>query len=178
MDYLPLFAELKEKPVLVIGGGDIAARKIMFLRRAGANVQVVAAALSEEVAALVERQEIQWRAHEFEEQQLDDVFLAIAATDDDALNQRVSAAANARYRLVNVVDNQPLCSVVCPSIPLFCRSQSNRAGNRNNFIKKTEPNNGYLQISRSVGRRLPAGILTQNPAKVFFAGFYTGSAQW
>ena len=116
MDYLPLFAELKEKPVLVIGGGDIAARKIMFLHRAGANVQVVAAALSEEVAALVERQEIQWRAHEFEEQQLDDVFLAIAATDDDALNQRVSAAANARYRLVNVVDNQPLCSVVFPSI--------------------------------------------------------------
>ncbi len=116
MDYLPLFAELKAKPVLVIGGGDIAARKIMFLRRAGANVQVVAAALSEEVAALVERQEIQWRAHEFEEQQLDDVFLVIAATDDDALNQRVSAAANARYRLVNVVDNQPLCSVVFPSI--------------------------------------------------------------
>lgn len=116
MDYLPLFAELKEKPVLVIGGGDIAARKIMFLRRAGANVQVVAAALSAEVAALVERQEIQWRAHEFEEPQLDDVFLVIAATDDDALNQRVSAAANARYRLVNVVDNQPLCSVVFPSI--------------------------------------------------------------
>jgi uroporphyrin-III C-methyltransferase/precorrin-2 dehydrogenase/sirohydrochlorin ferrochelatase len=113
VDYLPLFAELKAKPVLVIGGGDIAARKIMFLRRAGANVQVVAA---EEVAALVERQEIQWRAHEFEEPQLDDVFLVIAATDDDALNQRVSAAANARYRLVNVVDNQPLCSVVFPSI--------------------------------------------------------------
>ncbi|MGS3447548.1 siroheme synthase CysG [Klebsiella electrica] len=113
---MPLFAELKAKPVLVIGGGDIAARKIMFLRRAGANVQVVAAALCEDVAALVERQEIQWRAHEFEEPQLDDVFLVIAATDDDALNQRVSAAANARYRLVNVVDNQPLCSAVFPSI--------------------------------------------------------------
>lgn len=116
MDYLPLFAELKEKPVLVIGGGDIAARKIMFLRRAGANVQVVATELSDDVADLVTRQEIQWRAHEFDEQQLDDVFLVIAATDDDALNQRVSAAANARYRLVNVVDNQPLCSVVFPSI--------------------------------------------------------------
>ncbi|WIO45585.1 siroheme synthase CysG [Klebsiella electrica] len=113
---MPLFAELKAKPVLVIGGGDIAARKIMFLRRAGANVQVVAAALCEDVAALVERQEIQWRAHEFEEPQLDDVFLVIAATDDDALNQRVSAAASARYRLVNVVDDQPLCSVVFPSI--------------------------------------------------------------
>ncbi len=40
----------------------------------------------------------------------------IAATEDDALNQRVFAAANARYRLVNVVDNQALCSFVFPSI--------------------------------------------------------------
>lgn len=116
MDYLPLFAEVKERPVLVVGGGEIAARKILFLRRAGARVQVVAAELSEVIAGQVERQEISWRAKAFEEQQLDDVFLVIAATDDDALNQRVSAAANARYRLVNVVDNQPLCSAVFPSI--------------------------------------------------------------
>lgn len=116
MDYLPLFAELKARPVLVIGGGEIAARKIMFLRRAGAKVQVVAATLSDELAEQVERQEIAWRAQEFQEQQIDDVFLVIAATEDDALNQRVSAAANARFRLVNVVDNQPLCSVVFPSI--------------------------------------------------------------
>nr|VUD34660.1 siroheme synthase [Raoultella sp. NCTC 9187] len=116
MDYLPLFAELKARPVLVIGGGEIAARKIMFLRRAGAKVQVVAAELSDELAEQVERQEIAWRAQEFQEQQIDDVFLVIAATEDDALNQRVSAAANARFRLVNVVDNQPLCSVVFPSI--------------------------------------------------------------
>ncbi|MVT02807.1 uroporphyrinogen-III C-methyltransferase [Enterobacter sp. 10-1] len=116
MDYLPLFAELKERPVLVIGGGEIAERKIMFLRRAGAKVQIVAAALSDELAGLVERQEITWRAEAFQEQQIDDVFLVIAATEDDALNQRVFAAANARFRLVNVVDNQPLCSVVFPSI--------------------------------------------------------------
>jgi uroporphyrin-III C-methyltransferase/precorrin-2 dehydrogenase/sirohydrochlorin ferrochelatase len=70
---LPLFAELKEKPVLVIGGGDCGAQNYV-LAPGRSNVQVVAAALSEEVAALVERQEIQWRAHEFEEQQLDDVF--------------------------------------------------------------------------------------------------------
>ncbi len=43
MDYLPLFAELKERPVLVIGGGEIAVRKIKFLLRAQAKVQVVAA---------------------------------------------------------------------------------------------------------------------------------------
>ncbi len=47
---------------------------------------------------------------------MDDVFLVIAATEDEALNQRVFAVANARYRLVNVVDNQALCSFVFPSI--------------------------------------------------------------
>ena len=49
MDYLPLFAELKERPVLVIGGGEIAVRKIKFLLRAQAKVQVVAAVLSPEL---------------------------------------------------------------------------------------------------------------------------------
>lgn len=116
MDYLPIFAELKDRPVLVIGGGEIAARKITFLLRAEAEVQIVADALIPELAEKVERQEIQWRASMFEEQQLDDVFLVIAATEDDELNQRVFAAANARYRLVNVVDNQALCSFVFPSI--------------------------------------------------------------
>ncbi|MBX4649700.1 uroporphyrinogen-III C-methyltransferase [Klebsiella michiganensis] len=116
MEYLPIFAEVKDRPVLVIGGGEIAARKITFLLRAEAKVQIVAEMLMPELAEKVEREEIQWRATVFEEQQLDDVFLVIAATEDDELNQRVYVAANARYRLVNVVDNQALCSFVFPSI--------------------------------------------------------------
>ncbi len=116
MEYLPIFAEVKDRPVLVIGGGEIAARKITFLLRAEAKVQIVAGTLMPELAEKVEREEIQWRATVFEEHQLDDVFLVIAATEDDELNQRVYVAANARYRLVNVVDNQALCSFVFPSI--------------------------------------------------------------
>ncbi|HII3167871.1 TPA: siroheme synthase CysG [Klebsiella michiganensis] len=113
---MPIFAEVKDRPVLVIGGGEIAARKITFLLRAEAKVQIVAETLMPELTEKVEREEIQWRATVFEEQQLDDVFLVIAATEDDELNQRVYVAANARYRLVNVVDNQTLCSFVFPSI--------------------------------------------------------------
>ena len=116
MEYLPIFAEVKDRPVLVIGGGEIAARKITFLLRAEAKVHIVAETLMPELAEKVEREEIQWRATVFEERQLDDVFLVIAATEDDELNQRVYVAANARYRLVNVVDNQALCSFVFPSI--------------------------------------------------------------
>jgi len=116
VDYLPLFAELKQRPVLVIGGGEIAERKIKFLLRAQAQVQVVAETLSPALADLAARQALSWRATEFSDSLVDDVFLVIAATEDEALNQRVFAAANARYRLVNVVDNQALCSFVFPSI--------------------------------------------------------------
>ena len=97
MDYLPLFAAIKEKPVLVVGTGEIADRKIAFLQRAGAQVRVVAEA-------------------DFDESQIDSVVLVIAATEDRDLNRRVSDAAQARYRLVNVVDDQPLCSFIFPSI--------------------------------------------------------------
>jgi len=116
VEYLPLFAELKDRPVLVIGGGEIASRKIAFLRRAGAKVQVVATRLDAELAEMAEQQQIEWLATEFIDAQIDTVFLVIAATDDSDLNQRVFAAANARHRLVNVVDNQPLCSFIFPSI--------------------------------------------------------------
>ncbi|WP_167518590.1 siroheme synthase CysG [Kosakonia arachidis] len=113
---MPLFAEVKDRPVLVIGGGEIAARKITFLRRAGARVQVVAQRLEPQLQQLADSQAIHWLATEFDEVQLDAVFLVIAATDDTALNERVFAAANARHKLVNVVDNQPLCSFIFPSI--------------------------------------------------------------
>jgi len=116
VDYLPLFAAVKDRPVLVIGGGEIAARKIAFLRRAGAHVQVVAQRLEPQLQQLADAQSIHWLATEFDESQLDAVFLVIAATNDSALNRRVFDAANARHRLVNVVDDQPLCSFIFPSI--------------------------------------------------------------
>lgn len=116
MNYLPLFADVKNRPVLVVGGGEIAARKIAFLRRAGACVQIVASELSTDLAEQVKQQQISWVANAFEETQLDEVLLVIAATDDGVLNRRIFEAANARHRLVNVVDDQPLCSFIFPSI--------------------------------------------------------------
>ncbi len=97
MDYLPLFAAIKDRPVLVVGTGEVADRKIAFLHKAGARVQVITGA-------------------EFEPSMLDDVVLVIAATDDRELNRQVFDAANVRHRLVNVVDDQPLCSFIFPSI--------------------------------------------------------------
>jgi uroporphyrin-III C-methyltransferase/precorrin-2 dehydrogenase/sirohydrochlorin ferrochelatase len=90
VDYLPLFAELKERPVLVIGGGEIAERKIKFLLRAGAGAggrrNAVTGAGRSGCAPGT-----QLAGDEFSDSLVDDVFLVIAATEDEALNQRVFA---------------------------------------------------------------------------------------
>ncbi|MGT3162975.1 siroheme synthase CysG [Yersinia enterocolitica] len=116
MDYLPLFADLKRRPVLVVGGGEVAARKIDLLHRAGAQVRVVAQTLSSELEQLHQDGRIHWLALDFLPEQLDEVFLVIAATNDTALNAAVFAAADQRHLLANVVDDQPRCSFIFPSI--------------------------------------------------------------
>ncbi|MEI2265738.1 siroheme synthase CysG [Erwinia sp. CGal63] len=116
MDYLPLFADIRNKPVLVVGGGDVAARKIELLRRAGARVQIAARALCEELTALKESGEVEWIASDYQSAQLDQVYLVIAATDDSELNSRVFDDASERRLFANVVDDQPKCSFIFPSI--------------------------------------------------------------
>ena len=116
MDYLPLFADIRHKPVLVVGGGDVAARKIELLRRAGARVQVVSQSLCDELRELENQNEIEWLAKTYQASQLDTVFLVIAATDNSELNAQVYQDATDRHLLANVVDDQPKCSFIFPSI--------------------------------------------------------------
>ncbi|CNB37604.1 siroheme synthase CysG [Yersinia similis] len=116
MDYLPLFADLKQRPVLIVGGGEVAGRKIELLHRAGAQVWVVAQTLSSELEQQYQDGRIHWLAQDFLPEQLDNVFLVIAATNDTVLNAAVFAAADKRCILANVVDDQPLCSFIFPSI--------------------------------------------------------------
>ncbi|MBN7122529.1 siroheme synthase CysG [Erwinia billingiae] len=116
MDYLPIFADIRNKPVLIVGGGDVAARKIDLLRRAGARVQIAARTLCEELTALESSGEVSWIAQEYQNALLDGVYLVIAATDDGELNARVYHDATERQMLANVVDDQPKCSFIFPSI--------------------------------------------------------------
>lgn len=113
MHYFPLFHRLQDKTVLVVGGGDIALRKIGLLRRAGCQLKVVAPAILDTIRAWPECHCIE---RPFQPDDLDDVALAVAATDDDALNRHVSEQARARKVLINVVDSPELCDVIFPSI--------------------------------------------------------------
>jgi len=116
VDYLPIFADLKRRPVLVVGGGEVAARKVDLLQRAGAEIRIVAQSLSPELEQQRRQGQVLWLGTAFDPRQLDEVFLAIAATDDAALNALVFAEADKRRLLANVVDDQPLCSFIFPSI--------------------------------------------------------------
>ncbi|WP_150540125.1 siroheme synthase CysG [Actinobacillus vicugnae] len=116
MNYLPIFVDLKNRPVLVVGGGHVAVRKIDALLKAGANVKVVATALHKSLQRLVEAEQVEWLAKQFDAEQVKHAYLVIAATDDNALNQLVFETAESQQRLVNVVDDQPRCSYIFPSI--------------------------------------------------------------
>lgn len=116
MQYLPIFIDLKDKEVLVVGGGHIAKRKIDLLRQAHAKIQVVAEQLSSPLHTLWQTGQINWLSKQFSAEQLATVSLVVVATNDAALNQQVYQLAQQQYRLVNTVDDQAHCSFIFPSI--------------------------------------------------------------
>jgi precorrin-2 dehydrogenase/sirohydrochlorin ferrochelatase len=112
-NYMPIFIDLRGKPVVVVGGGTVAARKIETLLKAGAQVKVIAPGVTDEIASF-EGLEIETR--EYEEDDLEKAFLVFAATDDEKTNRAVSEEARQRRIFCNVVDRPELCSFIVPSI--------------------------------------------------------------
>jgi len=112
MEFLPLFHSLQGRTVLVVGGGDVALRKARLLCSAGARLRVVAPRLHPDLPALA----AELHPRPYAEPDLDHAVLAVAATNQAALNATVSAQAQARGIPVNVVDSPALCSVVFPAV--------------------------------------------------------------
>jgi uroporphyrin-III C-methyltransferase/precorrin-2 dehydrogenase/sirohydrochlorin ferrochelatase len=116
MRYFPLFLDLQGKPVLLVGGGEVAARKFALLAEAGAAVSVVAPTLGEDLSAALKRGALAHQAREFTPADIEGMWLVVAATDDRAVNAAVSAAANAARIPCNVVDDLELSSFIMPAI--------------------------------------------------------------
>ncbi len=116
MDYFPLFLKLKQRKCLVIGAGDVAARKIELLLRADADITVIAKTFSSAVKQLAEKQPITLIKKSFADSDLDDYFLLVCATGDKTLNQHVASIARQQKILINVVDSPALCSFIFPAI--------------------------------------------------------------
>jgi uroporphyrin-III C-methyltransferase/precorrin-2 dehydrogenase/sirohydrochlorin ferrochelatase len=111
----PLFADLRGRPVLVVGGGVVARRKIEALLEAGADVSVVALQRVRELDEWVQRGRVRLRGAAFEPAHLEGAWLVIAASSDAVVNRKVAEAAAARGVFVNVVDDAPLSSIHVPT---------------------------------------------------------------
>ena len=116
MDYLPIFCRLDNKPVLLVGGGEVAERKARLLLDAGAHLTVVAPELDPELAELAANGSIEWLAGEFAPQQLTGKWLVVAATDRREVNALVYQSANQARIFANVVDDPKRSSFIMPSI--------------------------------------------------------------
>lgn len=116
MRYYPIYLDLKERTVLVVGGGAIAEGKTIQLVEAGARVRIVSPTLTPQLAAMAGRGVITYRNDLFSADDLDGVLLVISATDEQAVNEAVWRAANKRGLLCNVVDQTALCNFITPAL--------------------------------------------------------------
>ncbi len=112
----PLFLELESRAVLVVGGGKVAARKILRLLECGARITVVAEACVASLQERIELGELEYRAGRFHASDLDGQTLVFAATDDAGTNAGIARMARQRGLLVNVVDAPELCDFITPSV--------------------------------------------------------------
>jgi len=116
MSLYPLFADLRGRPAVVVGGGAVAQRKIVRLLEAGAAVTVVSPHLHPCLVELVRAGKVAHQDGEFRPEFLDGQWLAIAATANRDVNRAVADAAQARRILVNVVDDAQLSSFHVPAV--------------------------------------------------------------
>jgi precorrin-2 dehydrogenase/sirohydrochlorin ferrochelatase len=114
MSYLVNLA-LEGRVAVLIGGGEVAARKVQDLLAAKANVTVIAPDLCAQIVALADEKRIVAHPRPYRTGDLAGAFVAIAATDDEDLNARVAADAEAMNVPVNVVDRPALCTFTVPA---------------------------------------------------------------
>ena len=119
MDYLPIFTKLSDKHCLIVGGGNVAERKLSLLIEAGAQVTLVAPSINESIRELIKNDSqisLNLIEDDYNSSLMDGMDLVVAATDDQALNEAVSHDAAERHIFVNVVDNPSLCTFIMPAI--------------------------------------------------------------
>lgn len=114
--YYPAFLDLRGRLVVVVGGGEVAYRKVESLLAAGAKVRVIAPQLHRGIELLAERGELYVLRREYRSGDLAGAMLVIAATAETEVNRQVSREATEGNVFLNVVDDPALCSFIVPSV--------------------------------------------------------------
>ncbi len=113
--YYPIFLNIRGKRCVVVGGGAVALRKVKALLEHEASVEVISPELCPELSQLAKSRAIQVLQKNYNGGDLQGVFIAIAATDDGEINNKVAEEARAKGVLVNVVDDSEHSDFIVPS---------------------------------------------------------------
>jgi len=116
VSHYPVFLDLRGRAALVVGGGDVAFRKIESLLRAEARVKVVAPSVVAPIRELADRDVVTIVARPYAPEDVRGFQLVVAATDDHDVNRAVSRDARQAGVLVNVVDSPELSSFIAPAV--------------------------------------------------------------
>ena len=121
MAYFPMYVDMTERECLIVGGGNVAYRKVMVMLDFGAKVTVVAEDICDELRKLTiddtanKENRITFIKRRFERKDCDGMEMVIAATDDNALNHEIAEYCKAKGIMVNAVDQKADCSFIFPS---------------------------------------------------------------
>jgi siroheme synthase-like protein len=114
--YYPIYIDIEDRDVLIVGGGAVCTRKAETMMKYGARVTVVSPEVTEEIDAWAREGKITLQRKPYEESDLDGRSMVIASTDDPCVNARVARDARRRRLPVNVVDVTHLCEFIVPAI--------------------------------------------------------------
>ena len=132
--YYPIYIDIEDREVLIVGGGNVCARKAETMIRYGARVTIVSPEITDEIAGWENDKALVVRRKLYDEADLNGASIVIASTDDRCINARVARDCRRRKVPVNVVDVTHLCEFIVPAI-----------------IEK-----GSVQIAVSTGGKSPA----------------------
>jgi len=114
--YYPIYLDIENRAVAIIGGGNVCARKAETMMKYGARVTVVAPEFTEEIEGWAREGCLTLRRKMYDHSDLDGANIVIASTDVQSVNEQIAADCRARRIPVNVVDVTPLCEFIVPAI--------------------------------------------------------------
>ncbi len=115
-NYLPLFFNIKSQPCLIVGGGDVALRKVRQLLRSGARITIIAPEVAPELSDIISSGGCEWMRRDYRSPEASTYSLVIATTNNSTVNRQVYDDCQSLGIPVNVVDQPDLCSVIFPSV--------------------------------------------------------------
>jgi len=116
MKYFPVFLDANYISAMIIGGGEVASRKIELLLKSTTNITVMSKDVCASVERLINLHQLTWLKHNYQTGHFSHINIVIAATDDSSVNKAISEEARTLNILTNVVDQPELCTYITPAI--------------------------------------------------------------